>query len=53
MSYANGGTAEHYRIHFFHLFDGMAQECVNRGIDITDDLFANVSRFFSPVLHVV
>ncbi|KAJ7884708.1 hypothetical protein B0H13DRAFT_2537126 [Mycena leptocephala] len=45
MSYANGGTAEHYRIHFFHLFDGMAQECGNRGIDVTDDLFANVLDF--------
>ncbi|KAF8174501.1 hypothetical protein K438DRAFT_1908881 [Mycena galopus ATCC 62051] len=45
MSYANGGTAEHYRIHFFHLFMGMARECVNRGTEVTDDLFANVVDF--------
>jgi hypothetical protein len=43
MSYANGGTAEHYRIHFFHLFPGIARECGSRDITVTDDLFANVS----------
>jgi hypothetical protein len=48
MSYANGGTAEHYRIHFFHLMDSMADECDSRNITVTDDLFANVSIFLFP-----
>ncbi|KAF7339229.1 hypothetical protein MVEN_02000400 [Mycena venus] len=45
MSYANGGTSEHYRIHFFHLMDGMADECDSRNITVTDDLFANIGDF--------
>jgi hypothetical protein len=45
MSYSNGGTAEHYRIQFLHLFRGMGQECDERGIEVIDDLFANVSGF--------
>ncbi|KAJ6484866.1 hypothetical protein C8R45DRAFT_1147891, partial [Mycena sanguinolenta] len=45
MSYANGGTAEHYRIHFYHLFLGMASECDRRQIEVTDDMFANVVDF--------
>ncbi|KAJ7864093.1 hypothetical protein B0H14DRAFT_2348646, partial [Mycena olivaceomarginata] len=46
MSYSNGGTAEHYRIHFVHLFMGMARECLSREIAVTDGLFANVSTHF-------
>ncbi|KAJ7168037.1 hypothetical protein C8R46DRAFT_852394, partial [Mycena filopes] len=45
MSYSNGGTAEHYRIHFFHLFRGMASECEVQKIEVTDELFANVVDF--------
>ncbi|KAJ7315143.1 hypothetical protein DFH08DRAFT_1040237 [Mycena albidolilacea] len=45
MTYANGGTTEHYRIHFFHLMDAMADECDTRNITVTDDLFANVEDF--------
>ncbi|KAJ7658185.1 hypothetical protein DFH06DRAFT_1407814 [Mycena polygramma] len=45
MSYSNGGTAEHYRIHFFHLFVSMARECGSRNIPITDALMANVVDF--------
>ncbi|KAJ7703657.1 hypothetical protein B0H17DRAFT_872502, partial [Mycena rosella] len=45
MSYANGGTAEHYRIHFFNLFLGIAEECASRELEVTDALFANVVDF--------
>ncbi|KAJ7321627.1 hypothetical protein DFH08DRAFT_1033568 [Mycena albidolilacea] len=45
MTYANGGTTEHYRIHFFHLMDAMADECDTQNITVTDDLFANVEDF--------
>ncbi|KAJ7658759.1 hypothetical protein DFH06DRAFT_442939 [Mycena polygramma] len=45
MSYSNGGSAEHYRIHFFHLFASIAQECDSLGIPVTDELFANVLDF--------
>ncbi|KAJ7763332.1 hypothetical protein B0H16DRAFT_1254115, partial [Mycena metata] len=45
MSYSNGGTAEHYRIHFFYLFRGMARECAARDIEVADELFANVVDF--------
>ncbi|KAJ7116971.1 hypothetical protein C8R44DRAFT_627132, partial [Mycena epipterygia] len=41
MSYSNGGTAEHYRIHFFLLFLGIAEECDRRNIPVTDEMFAN------------
>jgi hypothetical protein len=46
MSYANGGTAEHYRIHYFHLFNGMARICTDQDIEVTDALFANVTLSF-------
>ncbi|KAJ7725505.1 hypothetical protein B0H14DRAFT_2410571, partial [Mycena olivaceomarginata] len=49
MSYSNGGTADHYRIHFVHLFMRMARECVSREIEVTDGLFANVSTHFLVV----
>lgn len=42
ISYSNGGTQEHYRIHFFELFLSIAQECDTRRIEVTDDAFANV-----------
>ncbi|KAF7371599.1 hypothetical protein MVEN_00015300 [Mycena venus] len=45
MSYANSGTGEHYRIHFFHMMDSMADECDSRNIPVTDDLFANVGDY--------
>ncbi|KAJ6523273.1 hypothetical protein DFH09DRAFT_1420994, partial [Mycena vulgaris] len=45
VSYSNGGTIQHYRIHFFELFVSMAEECDARGIEVTDDLFANVMDF--------
>ncbi|KAJ7719113.1 hypothetical protein B0H16DRAFT_1336930, partial [Mycena metata] len=45
ISYSNGGTAEHYRIHFFELFLSIGQECDERGINMTDDMFANVVDF--------
>ncbi|KAI9057625.1 hypothetical protein FKP32DRAFT_1583394, partial [Trametes sanguinea] len=45
FSYANGATAEHYRLHFLALFRSMSQEARMRQITISDDLFANVVDF--------
>ncbi|KAJ7710864.1 hypothetical protein B0H17DRAFT_1190543 [Mycena rosella] len=45
MSYANGDSVEHYRIHFFNLFLGIAEECASRYLEVTDALSANVLDF--------
>ncbi|KAJ7156737.1 hypothetical protein C8R46DRAFT_1294476 [Mycena filopes] len=45
MTYSNGATSVHYRIHFLYLFRGMAQRCRETGVTVTDDLFANVVDF--------
>ncbi|KAJ7771904.1 hypothetical protein B0H14DRAFT_2402183, partial [Mycena olivaceomarginata] len=45
ISYSNGGTAEHYRIHFFQLFLSMAEESRQRAIELIDDMLANVVDF--------
>jgi hypothetical protein len=45
ISYSNGGTAEHYRIHFFQLFLSMAEESRQRAIELIDDMLANVSSW--------
>jgi hypothetical protein len=42
---ANGGTIEHYRIHFLALFKSLAEECENRGQPVTDNLFGIVVDF--------
>ncbi|KAJ7091038.1 hypothetical protein C8R44DRAFT_585422, partial [Mycena epipterygia] len=47
ISYSNGGTAEHYRIHFFELFQSIAEEYDVHDIELTDDAFANVVDFSS------
>ncbi|KAJ7200632.1 hypothetical protein GGX14DRAFT_314236, partial [Mycena pura] len=43
MSYSNG--AEHYRIHFLHLFRGLARQCDYINCAVDDELFANVVDF--------
>ncbi|KAJ7210149.1 hypothetical protein GGX14DRAFT_363843, partial [Mycena pura] len=45
MTYSNGATAVHYRIHFLYLFRGLAQRCEEIDHDVTDELFANVVDF--------
>ncbi|KAL7284985.1 hypothetical protein ACG7TL_000074 [Trametes sanguinea] len=45
FSYANGSSAEHYRLHFLALFQSMAREAYLRKISIDDTLFANVVDF--------
>ncbi|KAJ7671085.1 hypothetical protein B0H17DRAFT_1209140 [Mycena rosella] len=45
ISYSNGGTADHYRIHFCELFLSIAEESDARNIELTDELFANVLDF--------
>ncbi|KAJ7711631.1 hypothetical protein B0H16DRAFT_1816471 [Mycena metata] len=47
ISYSNGGTAEHYRIHFFELFCSIAEEYDARKMELNDDCFANVVDFSS------
>ncbi|KAJ7825884.1 hypothetical protein B0H14DRAFT_2368599 [Mycena olivaceomarginata] len=43
ITYSNGGTEQHYQLHFFELFLGFAEECQRREIVLTDDMLANVS----------
>jgi hypothetical protein len=43
MTYSNGASAVHYRIHFLYLFRGLAQQCGKIKRKVTDELFANVS----------
>jgi len=45
FSVTNGGTAEHYRIHFLALFTSLAHECEQCQHEITDNLFAVVIDF--------
>ncbi|KAG0691978.1 hypothetical protein DFH29DRAFT_1074083 [Suillus ampliporus] len=45
MTYANGATEGHYQLHFVFLFRTMAQEADVRGIEVKDELFANVVDF--------
>ncbi|KAJ7207438.1 hypothetical protein GGX14DRAFT_366278 [Mycena pura] len=42
MTYSNGATAVHYRIHFLYLFRGLAARCREIKRKVTDELFANV-----------
>jgi hypothetical protein len=42
MTYANGGSAEHYRLHFLILFNSMADECEKHGREVNDELFGDV-----------
>ncbi|KAJ7854107.1 hypothetical protein B0H14DRAFT_2353941 [Mycena olivaceomarginata] len=45
ISYSNGATTEHYRIHFFELFLSIAEETESRAIELIDAIFANVVDF--------
>ncbi|KAG1899810.1 uncharacterized protein F5891DRAFT_1278628 [Suillus fuscotomentosus] len=45
VTYANGGSAEHYRLHFLVLFNSMADECEKHGREVNDELFGNVVDF--------
>ncbi|KAJ7763014.1 hypothetical protein B0H16DRAFT_1805867 [Mycena metata] len=45
MTYSNGSTAVHYRIHFLYLFRGLAMQCRAMKRKVTDSLFANVVDF--------
>ncbi|KAJ6479417.1 hypothetical protein C8R47DRAFT_1050409, partial [Mycena vitilis] len=45
MTYSNGASAVHYRIHFLYLFRGIAEQCRATKRNVTDDLFANVVDF--------
>ncbi|KAJ7616049.1 hypothetical protein FB45DRAFT_1035209 [Roridomyces roridus] len=49
MTYSNGAKTVNYRIHFLHLFRGLAAQCAIEERTVTDELFANVVDFkFSP-----
>ncbi|EIW82543.1 hypothetical protein CONPUDRAFT_72746 [Coniophora puteana RWD-64-598 SS2] len=45
VSYANGATAEHYRIHFLALFHTLSIGLRETGVQIQDHLMANVVDF--------
>jgi hypothetical protein len=44
ITFANGGTTEHYTLHFLALMTSIEEQAVKQGIDITDDLFGNVRQ---------
>jgi hypothetical protein len=46
ISFLNGSSAEHFRVHFFQLFLSIAEECDRRSLELTDELLANVSLLF-------
>jgi hypothetical protein len=43
MTYSNGASEEHYRLHFLALFQSIAAECARRDVPLSDELFANVN----------
>ncbi|KAJ7366156.1 hypothetical protein DFH08DRAFT_678760 [Mycena albidolilacea] len=45
ISFLNGSSAEHFRVHFFQLFLSIAEECDRRSLELTDELLANVMDF--------
>ncbi|KAG0696810.1 hypothetical protein DFH29DRAFT_1004274 [Suillus ampliporus] len=45
MTYANGGSVEHYCLYFLILFTTMAEECEKHGHAVNDDLFSNIVDF--------
>ncbi|KAJ7898235.1 hypothetical protein B0H14DRAFT_2332254 [Mycena olivaceomarginata] len=44
ISFLNGSSAEHFRVHFFQLFLSIAEECDRRSLELTDELLANMYR---------
>ncbi|KAF7372449.1 hypothetical protein MVEN_00106300 [Mycena venus] len=48
MTYANGGTQEHYFLHFLAMFESMASYAEKKGCKITDAAFKNVVDFSAP-----
>jgi len=49
FSYSNGSSAEHYKLHFLALFQSIAREAGNRGVEVKDDMFAGVSSATSAI----
>lgn len=45
LSYMNGATAAHLRLHFYALICSIYTEAESRNIPVTNDLFAGVSEF--------
>lgn len=42
ISYSNGATTAHYRLHFLQLIVSVIEECRRRGIEFTNEMLANV-----------
>lgn len=45
FSYANGGTEDHYQLHFITLFNSLDAECKRQGRQISNEMFASVMDF--------
>ena len=45
LSYSNGATHEHFRLHFLALFRSIALEKQHRGLEFTDEDFSNVHLY--------
>lgn len=50
MSFSNGASAEHYRIHFLTLFESIRDETKRRKIELIDELLAMVCQSSSSKL---
>jgi hypothetical protein len=46
ISYSNGATTAHYRLHFLQLIVSVIEECRRRGIEFTNEMLANVQLPF-------
>lgn len=53
MSYSNGQTAEHFRLHFKTLFRNMARVAARRSMEINDKLFAGVRSNFLVFFYIL
>lgn len=46
FSYVNGETSKHYEHHFRALFQSIAQEASQRGVEVVDETFIGVRHFY-------
>ncbi|OBZ71233.1 hypothetical protein A0H81_08564 [Grifola frondosa] len=45
FTYSNGASALHFEHHFYALFESIAKEASNRGLEVSDTMFSDVMDF--------
>lgn len=53
LSYSNGASTDHYRLHFLALFQSISREARLRNHPVDDSLFANVSSLMLGILTIL